>query len=257
MCASMIALNSRLYIGWIRHRRFLPKNHDFRYPIFMTYLALDELEQVMAKSWFWSLERFNLVSFYRKDYLSQNDQDLQKTVKEHIKTHTGENFEGRIFLLTHLRYLGFCFNPVSFYFCYPEHAEQPRHVIAEIHNTPWNERYCYILDTQQCPAQNTDNWVFEFDKAFHVSPFMPIDMHYQWRFTLHKDNLTIHMELQQNDDCCFDATLQLKEQAMTTQTMRNIPLRFPLMTLSVVILIYWQALLLWLKGIPFYNHPDK
>jgi uncharacterized protein len=244
----MTTLDSRLY---------LPKSHDFRYPIFMSYLALDGLEQVMAKSRFWSLERFNLVSFYRKDYLGQDNHDLQETVKGHIKTHTDENFDGRIFLLTHLRYLGFCFNPVSFYFCFPNHAEQPRYIIAEIHNTPWNERYCYVLDTLKCPSQIGDNWLFEFDKAFHVSPFMPMDMHYQWRFALHKDNLTIHMELQQNNERCFDATLQLKQHAMTTQAMRNIPLRFPLMTLSVVVLIYWQALLLWLKGIPFYGHPDK
>jgi uncharacterized protein len=253
----MTTLNSRLYQGWIRHRRYLPKSHDFRYPIFMSYLALDELEQVIAKSRLWSLERFNLVSFYRKDYLGQDNHDLQETVKEHIKTHTNENFDGRIFLLTHLRYLGFCFNPVSFYFCFQNHAGQPRYIIAEIHNTPWNERHCYVLDTHKCPSQNGDNWLFEFDKAFHVSPFMPMDMHYLWRFALHKDNLTVHMELQQNNERCFDATLQLKQHAMTTQAMRNIPLRFPLMTLSVVILIYWQALLLWLKGIPFYGHPNK
>ncbi|MEQ1543723.1 DUF1365 domain-containing protein [Methyloglobulus sp.] len=253
----MKTLDSRLYVGWIRHRRFLPKLHDFKYPIFMSWLALDEIELVTAKSRVWSLERFNLVSFYRKDYLGQNDDDLQETVKAQLQNHTGQPFKGRIYLLTHLRYLGFCFNPASFYFCYPDQAEQPRYIIVEIHNTPWNERYCYILDTQQCQAHSNDRWQFEFDKAFHVSPFMPMEMHYEWRFVLHKENLTIHMVLQQNDESCFDATLQLKEQAMTTQAMRSIPLRFPLMTLSVVMLIYWQALLLWLKRIPFYSHPDK
>jgi DUF1365 family protein len=223
----------------------------------MSYLDLAELERVMTNSLFWSLERFNLVSFYRRDYLGQDDDDLQDTVKAHIKTHTGEDFTGRIFLLTHLRYLGFCFNPVSFYFCYPQNTDQPRFIISEIHNTPWNERHCYLLDTQACPHPSSDNWLFEFDKAFHVSPFMPMDMHYQWRFSLHKDNLTIHMALQQNKEHYFDATLQIKEQVMTAQSMRSIPLRFPLMTLSVVVLIYWQALLLWFKGIPFYSHPDN
>jgi DUF1365 family protein len=252
----MKSLDSKLYVGWIRHRRFLPKPHDFKYPIFMSWLALDEIEQVMSKSKLWSLERFNLVSFYRKDYLGQHDYDLQETVKTHLQNKFGQPFKGRIFLLTHLRYLGFCFNPVSFYFCYPEQAELPRYIIAEIHNTPWNERYCYILDTQECPT-NDEHWQFHFDKAFHVSPFMPMDMRYEWRFALHNDNLTIHMALQQNNESCFDATLQLKELAMTAQAMRSIPLRFPLMTLSVVVLIYWQALLLWLKRIPFYSHPDK
>jgi DUF1365 family protein len=155
-----------------------------------------------------------------------------------------------------LRFLGFCFNPVSFYFCYPEGTEWPRYILAEINNTPWNERFCYVLDTGESPVQ-TDKWVFEFDKAFHVSPFMPMAQHYRWQFSLHEPNLTIHMQLQQDNESCFDATLQLKAQPMTRSGMRNLPLRYPFLTLSVVLSIYWQALRLWLKGIPFYGHPDK
>ena len=121
----MSALNSRLFQGWIRHRRYLPKKHHFRYPIFMSWIDLDELDEVMALSPFWSLERFNLVSFYRSDYLGEAGQDLSDAVKNRIKEHTGESFTGRICLLTHLRFLGFCFNPVSFYFCYPDGTEPP------------------------------------------------------------------------------------------------------------------------------------
>ncbi len=116
----MSALNSRLFQGWIRHRRYLPKKHSFRYPLFMSWLDLDELDQVMAISPFWSLERFNLVSFYRRDYLGEASLDLSEAVKNRIMEYTEESFKGRICLLTHLRFLGFCFNPVSFYFCFPE-----------------------------------------------------------------------------------------------------------------------------------------
>ena len=180
----MSNLNSRLFQGWIRHRRYLPKKHSFRYPIFMSWLDLDELDQVMALSPLWSLERFNLVSFYRSDYLGDAEQDLSDAVKYRIKEHTGESFKGRICLLTHLRFLGFCFNPVSFYFCYPVGTESPRYILAEINNTPWNERYCYVLDAGESPVQK-DKWEFEFDKAFHVSPFMPMAQHYRWQFSLH------------------------------------------------------------------------
>ena len=113
-----------------------------------------------------------------------------------------------------------------------------------------------MLDAGESPVQK-NKWEFDFDKAFHVSPFMPMEQHYRWQFSLHEPNLTIHMQLQQDNDCCFDATLQLKIQAMTRSVMRNMPLRYPFLTFSVVILIYWQALRLWLKGIPFYGHPDK
>ncbi|MEI7994294.1 MAG: DUF1365 domain-containing protein [Methylococcaceae bacterium] len=253
----MSQLHSRLYEGWVRHRRYTPKSHAFKYPVFMTWLALDELDQVMAISNCWSLERFNLVSFYRNDYLGgHTGQDLSSSVINRIKEHNGDDFKGRICLLTHLRFLGFCFNPVSFYFCYPEGSESPRYILAEINNTPWNERYCYVLDVEDAPSQK-NQWTFDFKKAFHVSPFMPMEQYYRWQFSLQESNLTIHMQLQQDNECCFDATLQLKAKAMASAEMRNLPLRFPFLTLSVVIAIYWQALRLWLKGIPFYSHPEK
>ena len=232
----MSGLNSRLFQGWIRHRRYLPKKHTFRYPLFMSWLDLAELKQVMAISPFWSLERFNLVSFYRCDYLGDAGQDLADAVKNRIEEQSGASFRGQICLLTHLLFLGFCFNPVSFYFCYPEGSDSPRYILAEVNNTPWIERYCYVLDTGESPLPK-NKWAFEFDKAFHVSPLMPMEQHYRWQFSLHEENLTIHMQLHQNNESCFDATLQLKAQAMTPSVMRNIPLRYPFMTVSVVISI--------------------
>jgi uncharacterized protein len=251
----MTALNSRLVEGWVRHRRYQPKPHSFRYPVFMSWLDLDELQQVMAKSRFWSAERFNLVSFYRKDYLGAEDQDLKQAIAKLIYAQTGQTFVGKIYLLTHLRFLGYGFNPVSFYFCYPDGSEQPRFILADITNTPWDERYCYVLDTANNPP-NTRHWTFVFGKAFHVSPFMPMDLTYHWTFSCKDSHMTIHMQLLQKAERCFDATLQLHTQAMTTQAMWAVPLRYPFMTLAVVVFIYWQALRLWLKGTPFFSHPN-
>ncbi|MDO9161794.1 MAG: DUF1365 domain-containing protein [Methylococcaceae bacterium] len=253
----MTELRSRLCEGWIRHRRYTPKHHEFRYPIFMTWLDLDELARVTAISSLWSLERFNLVSFFRKDYLGGSAEgDLTSEVKNRIKNQTGHSFDGRICLLTHCRFLGICFNPVSFYFCYPKGEDQPRYILAEVNNTPWHERFYYVLDTQTSPKHN-GKWTFEFDKAFHVSPFMPMNLRYLWRFSLQDANVIIHMELHQQQQVCFDATLQLQSHAMTQQAMRNIPLHYPFMTCKVVVLIYWNALRLWLKGIPAYDHPGN
>jgi uncharacterized protein len=251
----MNALNSRLFKGWVRHRRYSPKKHSFKYGIYMSWIDLSELDQVMALSPFWSLERFNLISFYRKDYLGDAGQDLSTAIKKRIEEHAGDQFNGRICVLTHLRFLGFCYNPVSFYFCYPEGSNTPLYILAEINNTPWNERYCYVLDTADSPVKN-NKWEFGFDKAFHVSPFMPMEQYYRWKFSLDDNNLTIHMELQQDNDCCFDATLQLKAQELNQSVLNMMPFRYPFLTLSVLFSIYWQALRLWLKGIPFYDHPN-
>lgn len=249
----MSLLQSQLMLGWVRHRRVKPKAHSFRYPVFMSWLDLHELNSVMSKSKFWSRERFNLVSFYREDYLGSAEQNIDVAVKQHIFQQTGNKFSGRICLLTNLRYLGFAFNSVSFYFCFPPNTDEPRYILAEITNTPWGERYCYLLDTKTSPQQS--HYSFEFNKEFHVSPFMPMDCHYHWYFRLRPENVTIHMALRHDHQHYFDATLKLKPQQLNDKTMLATPLKYPFMTLSVLFWIYWQAFRLWLKNISFYDHP--
>ena len=252
----MTKLNSHLAIGTVRHRRFTPKKHQFFYPVFMNWLDLTELDQVFAQSRWWSKERFNWLSFYRRDYLGSAGQSIQSAVQEKIRQATGKDFSGRICLLTNLRYLGFGFNSVSFYFCYPDGAEYPAYILAEITNTPWKKRHCYVLDCQQ-EANKKGKYAFMFDKQFHVSPFMPMNLDYFWHFKLSPEEITVHINLKQDQQCCFDATLQLQTVAMNSNTMRNIPLRYPLMTMAVVFGIHWQAIRLWLKGVPVYDHPSN
>lgn len=249
-------IESQLYTGWVRHRRWLPKQHTFRYPVFMTWLNLNQLQSVTRRSPFWSTERFNLISYYRKDYIDSEIPDIKQAVQQRIYKETGQKFDGTICLLTNLRYLGFSFNPVSFYFCYPDEQLKPRFIVAEINNTPWDERFCYVLDCQSDDT-NKDSWQFEFDKTFHVSPFMPMDLVYRWQFCIKDRFLTIHMRLSEQGKHNFDATLHLQPQAMQRQNMLYIPIKYPFMTLTILWRIYWQAFCIWLKKVPSFDHPNK
>ncbi|MGH8732241.1 MAG: DUF1365 domain-containing protein [Burkholderiales bacterium] len=233
--------HSALYVGTVRHRRFAVRRHELLHRISMAYLDLDELPQLLGGR----LVRRSpgLVRFRRADYLGDPAVPLADSVRELV----GE--AARVRLLTNLRTLGHCFNPVSFYYCFDD-GERLRSVVAEVTNTPWGERHAYVLS-----ARGEQPLRFRFSKAFHVSPFMPMDIQHDWRFSVPGKTLGVHMDDRQSGDKIFDATLVFERRALNGATLAWALLRFPAMSLQVVVGIYWQALRLWLKRTPVHDHP--
>jgi len=240
-------MQSCLYLGSLRHRRYAPRPHAFRYRLFMTYLDLAELDEVFRGRWLWSTRRPALAWMRRADYLGDARLPLDEAVRRRVEHETGERPQGPIRLLTHLRTLGLAFNPVSFYYCFDERGERVDTVVAEITNTPWNERHAYVLKGYGLR--------FRFAKAFHVSPFMPMGIEYDWRFTTPGGRLAVHMQNHREGRRVFDATLALERREIGAGSLAAVLARFPLMTFQVLGAIYWQALRLALLRTPFYSHP--
>lgn len=244
---------SALYKGFVKHTRYLPTPHSFKFKLFLLYIDLSELDTLLSESVWWSVSRKALACFNRNDFLGDSSIPLDEAVRKKVKEKTGKSPSGPIRMLTHVRYYGYCFNPVTFYYCFDDKGKEVDVIVAEITNTPWKERYSYILEKDK--SSSTNSHCHHFQKDFHVSPFMPMEQEYIWKFTEPCARLSVHFENYQNEIKQFEATLNLNRSELNSSSLRKVLLQYPFMTLKIISAIHWQALRLFLKRIPFYEHP--
>ncbi len=231
---------SAIYTGTVSHARRGPRAHAFSYRMYMLYLDLDELPGL------------GLRSFRRSDYLGDPSRDLASEVRDRVEAALGFRPVGPVRLLTHVRSLGYVFNPVSFYYCFDAGGEKLRAVVAEITNTPWGERHAYVVPADPEGAVST------FEKAFHVSPFYPMEQSYAWRLPTPGESLQVEMANLEKGDEVFRARLAMRRSGeLSPAALRRASFLQPLMAWKVHAAIYWQALKLWVKGTPFHVHPEK
>ena len=229
----------------------------FQYRLFFMFLDLAELPNLFDIHPLWSHEGFNLACFRRRDHFGDPKLPMDQAVAGLVEEQLGSRPTGPIRLLTHLRYFGHCFNPASFYYCYDSADTEVETIVVEIHNTPWGERHGYVLSAEQNEHPIKYWRRHQFAKSFHVSPFIDMDIHYDWRFRLPDNSIRVHMIDYEKGEKLFDASLALQRRPINRQALTRVLLRYPVMTGKVITLIYWQSLRLLLKRTPVFTHPKK
>ncbi len=246
-------MRTGIFTGQLRHRRFRTRKHQFSYSVFMVLVDLDAVQSLFPKaSFFWGQRALSLVRFQRGDYLP-GVPDLGDEVRQTVQRKLGSQPAGRILLLTNPRIAGYLINPISIFYCFNSDQQSLHSIVLEVTNTPWGERQRYVL---ACDPERSKQRI-TFNKAMHVSPFMPMDMQYDLRVSTPAQLIAVHLRNMEHEQLAFDATLRLRFEGSGRRAKTAVLLRYPLMTLKVWAAIHWQAVRLFLKKIPVVPHPDK
>jgi len=241
------------YDGHVMHARFKPVPHRFRYSVFSLLIDLDRLEEAGRLAWFFSIGRFNLLSFHPRDHGPQEKGDDPRRALDTLLDHAGLTEKpGRVLLLCYPRVFGFVFNPLSVYFIYA--ASGPlTSIVYEVRNT-FGERHSYVAPIRD--GELTAAGIRQSrDKLFYVSPFLDQPMRYHFRLRPPGADVALRIHETDKDGPILAAVFAGKAVPVTNRNVLRLSLLMPLMTLKVVLGIHFEAMRLWFKGIRFYSRP--
>lgn len=247
-------MHSCLYYGHVQHRRLTPAEHAFRYGLYLAYLDLEELPELLSGGHGLYRARFAPASFRRADHLGDPAVPLADAVRDLVEERTGRRPAGPIRLLTLLRNWGYYFCPLCLYYCFDPAGQAVDCMVGEVSNTPWLQKHWYVLHEGNRTGE-PGQLRFCHPKGFHVSPFMDMDMQYEWRLGEPGSRLSVAIVNTRGGERLFDVSLALHRREWTRRSMLRTLTRYPWMTARVVQAIYWQALWLWRKKTPYFPHP--
>lgn len=244
-------LASALYVGTVRHRRLAPRAHAFSYPVYQLLLDLDELPRLEAEVGLFRHNARGWSALFDRDYLGPADRPVKEKLRDWLAARGIDLGARRVLLLTHARVLGYAFNPVSYYYVLGQGGRLDL-AVAEINNT-FGETYGYVLSRR---GNEEGIATPRFPKVFHISPFLPMRMEYEFRLTVPGAGLAVHVDEFDGGEKVFDATFAARRWPLTTASLARALVSHPLMPGMVIAWIHWQALRLWLKDVPVYTRPE-
>ena len=237
--------NSCIYNGSVIHKRFKPKEHFFKYKVFSLFIDLSELNKLNDKLKFFSLNKFNLISFYEKDHGERDGSSLINWVKFNLSNNNIKTENIKIKLLCYPRILGYVFNPLSIFFIYDENQDLIS-ILYEVKNT-FGEQHTYVFKVEGENKLSQNNC----SKKFHVSPFIEMNCNYFFRVLNPGENLSIIIDQHDQEGKILFASQDGKRSDLTSKNLMNSYLKHPLMTFKIISAIHFEAFKLWIKGIKF------
>ena len=242
-------LASCLYVGRVGHRRLRPRAHRLSYRVFWMLLDLDEIDLLATRLRVFSRNRFNLFGFRDRDYGERSERPLRAQIGETLAAAGLEPVDGPIRLLTMPRILGYAFNPISTYFCHGKDGALLA-IVYEVHNT-FGEIHSYVVPVSGDGAPLRQ----QAPKAFHVSPFMALDMQYDFSVLPPGRTVTIGVNGSDAEGLMIATHLTGERRELSDRALIGLLASHKLVTLKVTAAIHWHALRLLLKRIPFFPHP--
>ena len=236
-------INSYIYNGTVIHKRFKPKQHFFKYKVFSLLIDLSELNELDEKISFFSLNKFNLISFYEKDHGDRDGLSLAAWVKHHLNKNNISTENIKIKLLCYPRIFGYVFNPLSVFFIYNKNNDLIS-ILYEVKNT-FGEQHTYVFRVE-CKHKLIQN---NCSKKFYVSPFIEMDCNYFFRTLNPEEKLSVIIDQYDKEGKVLFASQDGIRSYFTTKNLINSYLKHPLMTFKIISAIHFEAFKLWIKGI--------